>query len=232
MSQYSVPALSMEQVSFHYSKSTQAIIHIPSWQVKAGQKLFISGQSGSGKSTLLNLICGTLTPTQGRISILGTYFSGLSSGKRDEFRANHIGVVFQQFNLIPYLSVEQNVQLAAYFGKGLTPEVNTLIARNMQMLQLPQSLLAQRADQLSVGQQQRVAILRALINQPQIIIADEPTSGLDKQAQAGFIELLLQCVEQTQATLLFVSHDIELARYFDQHISLHELQKVGQYDVA
>ncbi|GAA0853110.1 ABC transporter ATP-binding protein [Aliiglaciecola litoralis] len=216
-------ALNIEQLTFRYQKDTPTIIDIPKWQVDAGDKIFVSGQSGSGKSTLLNLICGTLTPTSGTITLLEKPFSSLSSAKRDEFRAQHIGVVFQQFNLIPYLSVRQNVELAAYFGKGVSKESRELLRNNMSMLQLSEQLLEQRADQLSVGQQQRVAILRALINQPEIIIADEPTSALDSQAQAGFIQLLLDSVRQTQCTLVFVSHDIGLAQHFEKHIRLDQI---------
>lgn len=232
MSENRADALTIENLKFRYNKHSPAIIDIPSWQVSSGDMLFVSGQSGSGKSTLLNLICGTLSPTSGRISLLGKSITDLSGAKRDKFRARHIGVVFQQFNLIPYLSVKQNVDLAAYFGKGVSKHSEQVLHNSMSMLHLSTDILHQRADQLSVGQQQRVAILRAMINQPEIVIADEPTSALDSQAQGGFIELLLDSARQTQCTLIFVSHNIALADHFDHHIRLNDVNIAGQHHVA
>ncbi|MDO6693785.1 ABC transporter ATP-binding protein [Aliiglaciecola sp. 3_MG-2023] len=203
-------------------------IDIKKWQVEENQTVFISGQSGSGKSTLLNLICGTLQPSSGSISILGQAFSALSESKRDRFRAEHIGVVFQQFNLIPYLSVKQNIELAAYFGKGLKVATTETIINICQQLNLPSTLLQAPASQLSVGQQQRVAIARALINQPELLIVDEPTSALDSSARDSFMQLLMDSAKRYQFTLLFVSHDLSLADYFEQHIKLADINQAGE----
>ena len=129
-------------------------------------------------------------------------------------------MVFQQFNLIPYLSVEQNIQAAAYFADGWSTTLQSANAERMALLNLPTRILQQRADQLSVGQQQRVAIARALINQPELLIVDEPTSALDSDARDSFIQLLFQCVEESNSSLLFVSHDRALAQHFTDIVNI------------
>ncbi|MFA3790020.1 ABC transporter ATP-binding protein [Aliiglaciecola sp. SL4] len=229
-------SIEFDNVTFGYPNQNAAsladsqslTIDIKKWQVEENQNVFISGQSGSGKSTLLNLICGTLKPTSGTISILGQAFSELSESKRDRFRAEHIGVVFQQFNLIPYLSVKQNIELAAYFGKGLKIAPSETIINICNQLNLPSALLQKPASQLSVGQQQRVAIARALINQPELLIVDEPTSALDTSARDSFMQLLMDSAERYQFTLLFVSHDLSLAHYFEQHIKLADINQAWE----
>ena len=136
---------------------------LPEWTVEKGDRIFLHGPSGSGKTTLLNMLAGVLNADSGDITLLGEDFSSLSSGKRDGFRARHIGVVFQQFNLVPHLSVLKNIELAAYFG-GNKGNVESKAAGLINALKLPVEVLTQSAKSLSVGQQQRVAIARALIN--------------------------------------------------------------------
>lgn len=221
----SPPAITIEKLLFSYGKKQQPVLKIADWQIEAGQRVFLSGASGSGKSTLLNLLSGMLVPQSGEIRLLGQAFSSLSARKRDKFRARHIGVVFQQFNLVPYLSVQANIELAAYFAGG-KQYASTRARQLLQQLQLPASLLNQRADALSVGQQQRVAIARALINQPELLIVDEPTSALDANARDAFIKLLLACCDQQQSTLLFVSHDASLAQYFESHQSIQQINNL------
>ncbi|BDX08615.1 ABC transporter ATP-binding protein [Planctobacterium marinum] len=216
----------IENLSFQYDKSSDHnLIEIPHWHIDKGQKVFLYGPSGSGKSTLLNLLAGTLKPNTGTIHILGQEVSALSSRKRDKFRAQHIGVVFQQFNLIPYLSVEQNIRAAAWLGNNIDNNLDNKIQSIVTQLQLPLSVLSQQASQLSVGQQQRVAIARALINQPELMIVDEPTSALDTTARDSFMQLLLASCEQAKSTLIFVSHDPGLKNYFDTSVSLTEINK-------
>ena len=185
--------------------------------------MFLSGPSGSGKSTLLNLLCGTLTPTAGNIALLGQPFSSLSNRQRDKFRARNIGVVFQQFNLVPYLSVAQNISAAAYFsGKGnCSQKVLANTCELLDRLQLPSHVLHAKADALSIGQQQRVAIARALTNSPQLLIVDEPTSALDADARDSFMALLKEVA--SDSTMIFVSHDNAMERYFDRHCRISEL---------
>ncbi|AWL11575.1 Polar-amino-acid-transporting ATPase [Saliniradius amylolyticus] len=216
-------AVKLTDVRFAWQQAP--VLDIPEWQLTSGDSLFLYGPSGSGKSTLLNLLCGVLTPQSGQVKILGTAINQLSPGKRDRFRARHIGMVFQQFNLLPYLSVKDNIALAASFSGGRQLDADwrhTLIER----LELTDDILQRKASDLSVGQQQRVAVVRALLNKPELIIADEPTSALDSDLRDHFIELLLSSAEQSNATVIFVSHDKDLARHFDHHQNLAEINQV------
>lgn len=229
------PAVSLCDVSFRYPSADHSpagiddVVKIPHWQVQQGEHVFLSGPSGSGKSTLLNLLCGTLQPTKGSISLFGTAFSSLSSSKRDRYRANHIGVVFQQFNLIDYLTVEQNVEAAVYFsgtsGAQSKQRIHTRLPQLLEALQLPATIAHKQAGELSVGQQQRVAIVRALINSPELLIVDEPTSALDVAARDTFMTLLKQVANKS--TLLFVSHDPSLQAYFHQHVKMDDINQIA-----
>jgi putative ABC transport system ATP-binding protein len=225
-------AILMSKVMYRYPKSTAAALNIDDWRVKPGEQVFIYGRSGTGKSTLLNLLAGILTTKEGSITILGQALSELSARQRDSFRARHIGMVFQQFNLVPHLSVMENIQLAAYFA-GTNDE---LVQQRCQVLfeglSLELNLINRRADTLSIGQQQRVAIARALINHPKLLIVDEPTSALDNEAKAGFITMLMSLVKKEQTTLIFVSHDETLMPFFSQQISMADLSVSGVKHVA
>ena len=216
-------AIEVSNLQFSYTKKSAPVIDIKAWQVSQGEHVFLSGPSGSGKSTLLNLLCGTLTPTQGDIALLEQPFSSLSNRQRDKFRARHIGVVFQQFNLIPYLSVAQNIHAAVYFAstKPSKKIEDAKLCHLLDKLQLPSHVLHAKADALSIGQQQRVAIARALINDPQLLIVDEPTSALDSDARDSFMSLLKDVAGES--TMIFVSHDKAMESYFDRHCSISEL---------
>lgn len=213
----------------------QAIIEIEALHIEKGQHLFIEGPSGSGKSTLLNLLGGVLTPQQGSISILGQSLQQLSSSQKDSFRSNHIGFIFQQFNLIPYLSVLDNITLPCTFSALRKAKVlkrskclNTEAIRLLAALGLTDPALLQRnVNQLSVGQQQRVAVARAMLGSPEIIIADEPTSALDANHRQAFIEILFEECKKEDITLIFVSHDTSLKNHFDYHISLPEINQAN-----
>lgn len=219
-------AIDIHNLRFAYAKSAKDLLHIENWRVEAGQRVFLFGESGSGKSTLLNLLSGTLPPREGEIFILNQPFSALSSRKRDKIRAKHIGVVFQQFNLIAYLSVLDNVRVAAHFAGQHGGDITIRTKQLFEQLHLSESLLSKRADELSVGQQQRVAIARALINQPEILIVDEPTSALDANARDGFMKLLMECCDEANNTLVFVSHDDHLGQYFESHQNIDTLNLV------
>ncbi len=214
-------AIEISDVKFGYAANKPDVLNIAQWTVAPKEKVFVQGASGSGKSTLLNLLTGTLVPREGNIRLLGQAFSALPSRKRDAFRARHIGAVFQQFNLISYLSVQQNIEAAAYFAGQLGSSTVDTAKALMAQLQLPEHLLGERADSLSVGQQQRVAIARALINQPELVIVDEPTSALDASARDTFMQLLLSTT--ADCAVVFVSHDAHLARYFDKTAGMSEL---------
>lgn len=219
-------AIELSDLVFRYDKrNSQALLDIPNWQVLRGEQVFLYGPSGSGKSTLLNLLGGVLRPERGQIRLLNTNMGELSSRRRDRFRARHIGIVFQQFNLIPYLSVIDNILLAAHFSSD-TRDAKQRASELFERLHLPAVLLARRADLLSVGQQQRVAIARALINGPELLIADEPSSALDSDARDRFMTLLLQVCQLNQSTLVFVSHDRSLDKHFQKTVDLANINHV------
>jgi len=195
--------------------------------MNAGERVFIHGPSGSGKSTLLALLGGVLIPERGSVQVLGTELSSLPPARRDRFRGDHVGFVFQLFNLVPYLSVLENVMLPCRFsarrrGRAIDAggSVHAEAVRLLSHLDLEPSLLARQVTDLSVGQQQRVAAARALLGRPEIVVADEPTSALDANRQESFLRLLLQECAAAGATLLFVSHDRRLAVQFTREIDL------------
>jgi putative ABC transport system ATP-binding protein len=193
--------------------------------------VFLRGPSGSGKSTLLGLVGGVLVPRRGTVRLLGTDLTQLSAGARDRFRGEHLGFVFQMFNLIPYLSVLENVVLPSRFsperarripGGDTQAEATRLLAA----LGLAEpGLLARDVTELSIGQQQRVAAARALLGRPAIIVADEPTSALDHDSRESFLQLLMDECRDQGATLLFVSHDTSLGALFDRVVSLQDINR-------
>ena len=211
-----------------YKQGQNIILDIPFWALKRGESVFLHGESGSGKSTLLNLLSGMLVSKTGQVTIAGTNLGKLNSRQRDRFRAEHIGVVFQQFNLIPYLSVIDNVLLAANFAAGLSPEIEKKAKDLLSHVNLPEELYHQKANSLSIGQQQRVAIVRALLNEPEILLVDEPTSALDTHNRDTFIRLLSNVVSKHSTSLLFVSHDLSLASYFDKKTALSSINRLAQ----
>ncbi len=215
----------IQDLSFRYDNSKKVVLDIPQWSVQSGEQVFLHGPSGAGKSTLLNLLAGILLPTSGTIDILGKRINGLSGSQRDRWRARHIGVVFQQFNLIPYLGAVDNIKLAAHFGG--TANATGRATELLQALDIEMALHQQPATQLSIGQQQRVAIARALINQPELLIVDEPTSALDTPNRNAFMSLLLEQVAQHQTALVFVSHDLTLAERFTRVDCLADINLAG-----
>lgn len=208
-------------------------LDIPCLEIMAGERIFLHGPSGSGKSSLLGLLGGVAVPERGRIELLGRDMPRLSDRVRDAFRADHIGFIFQQFNLLPWLSALDNALLPCTFSSrrhertrdagGPRAEAERLLAR----LDLAPELWGKPAAELSVGQQQRVAAARALIGKPEILIADEPTSALDAPRQQVFIDLLLAEAATAGAALLFVSHDARLAAHFDRVVALAEINRAG-----
>jgi putative ABC transport system ATP-binding protein len=219
----SVAAIDISDLEFAYDRRAASVLAIEHWTVPRGASTFLRGPSGSGKSTLLHLICGLLTPSRGRLQVCGQDMTQLRGHARDRFRARHIGVVFQQFNLLPYLSVRDNLHIAERFGSARDP---LELAELLRRLDLPAAFLDRPAGSLSVGQQQRVAIARALVNRPDLLIADEPTSALDADARDAFIDLMLELAGEGRATVLFVSHDASLARHFDRAEDLPALNRI------
>ncbi|MBU0784887.1 MAG: ABC transporter ATP-binding protein [Gammaproteobacteria bacterium] len=210
--------LQCENLVFKYASSGFEL-RMSGFCMKAGDTVFLEGDSGSGKSTLLNLMAGVLTPQTGHVALMGKNLNTLSPGQCDALRVNHVGFLFQQFNLLSYLSVLDNVTLPCKFSKRRKHNaVQAAGSVEQAAVQLLNALgmgncLQQSVSTLSVGQQQRVAAARALIGKPDLIIADEPTSALDAGHQARFVELLLAQAAQQNTAVLLVSHDPELARY-------------------
>jgi putative ABC transport system ATP-binding protein len=195
--------------------------------VAAGRTVFLHGPSGCGKSTLLALLAGVLVARQGGVALLGQEWAALPGGARDARRADHVGVIFQQFNLLPYLTVLGNVLLPCRFSRLRASRCagSPLAAAHalLERVALPAALWGRRADTLSVGQQQRVAAARALIGAPELVIADEPTSALDAALREDFMALLLGACAASGSTLVFVSHDDRLADRFDERLALPAL---------
>jgi putative ABC transport system ATP-binding protein len=201
-------------------------IAIESLQVAAGEAVFLHGPSGSGKSTLLALMAGVLVATGGSIALAGTDWASLSPSRRDAHRALHVGYVFQQFNLLPYLSVVDNVRLAGRFALPREQRAGPRGAEALlEHMGLAPALWPKPAAALSVGQQQRVAAARALYGRPEVVIADEPTSALDAPLRDAFMALLLAECRAAGSTLVFVSHDERLSAAFDRRIALAEINR-------
>ena len=216
----------IESLRFQWSKNNNFKIFVPKLEVGRGKKVLFLGESGSGKTTLLSLICGFLEPLSGSISINDKIISDLTSTNKDAYRSDNIGIIFQQFNLLPYANVIDNIILPLYFSKQRSKKVENKINAAINLcdqLRLPESILNQKASNLSVGQQQRVAVARALIGSPSIIVADEPTSSLDTEAQELFLDLMFDQISKNSSTLLMVSHDKSLTNYFDQVIDINEI---------
>ena len=221
-------SIAIKSLKFGYSAGAdQVVVDLPDWSTKQGEQIFLHGPSGCGKSTLLNLLSGILPSDQGEITLLGQRIDTMSARRRDQFRANNIGYIFQQFNLIDYLSAIDNIRLALRFGQ--TDKSNNLeaIHKLLDTLNIGKNDRHKIIAQLSIGQQQRIAIARALINNPAILIADEPTSSLDQANQESFMSLLMSQARSLDMTVIFVSHDLSLASHFSRVESLAEINRAG-----
>lgn len=220
------PALVVEDLAFQRPDGWS--LQVAALRVEAGESVFLHGRSGSGKSTLLGLIAGTLRPERGTIRISDRQMPAARSGRRDRLRAEALGVVFQQFNLLPFLSLIDNVTLPCRFSAERARRASVLhgsVAAAAQALlshlDLPPERFAGRAvSTLSVGQQQRVAAARALIGAPPLILADEPTSALDPDAREAFLGLILDACRRHGSGLLLVSHDHAIRPLFDRAVEL------------
>jgi putative ABC transport system ATP-binding protein len=232
------PLLRARGLRFRWRRGAPLCLALDEFSLDPGERLFVHGPSGTGKSTLLALLGGVLVPEEGTLSMCvegrEIDLAALGARGRDRFRVDHIGFVFQQFNLVPYLSVLDNVLLPVRFSerrrKRLRAEPHQEAQRLLRALDLPASLEATPVTQLSVGQQQRVAVARALIGSPELIIADEPTSALDAQRQADFLRLLLEESAQTGASVIFVSHDERLAAQFPRQLALADINHAARVD--
>ena len=205
------------------------VLAIRELRVRTAQRVFVFGPSGCGKSTLLAMIGGVLVPREGAVAILGESLSGMNSAARDRIRADHVGFIFQQFNLVPYLSVVENVSLPCRYSRrrlkravDADGSLEKSAARLLSALGIGEELRSRKSTDLSVGQQQRVAAARALIGRPELVLADEPTSSLDADRRREFINLLVSECGRADSTVIFVSHDASLATHFDVAIDLQQ----------
>ena len=222
-------AIRLDDVKFAYAAATP-VLHFATLEIGRTESTFLYGPSGSGKTTLLGLLGGILAPQVGKIEVLGENLGEMTASERDAFRGRHVGFIFQMFNLIPYLSVGENIMLPA----RLREKSSSTVRRSSHAeIEAQARALAERlgigakftspATDLSVGQQQRVAAARALVGSPEIVIADEPTSALDTDHREAFITLLFEVCAAAKATLVFVSHDHSLKRLFTRSLSLPDL---------
>ncbi len=229
------PAIAINGLQFSYGSGPR-VLDVPSLFIERGTRVFLHGPSGCGKTTLLGILAGVLQARTGQVRVLDRDLVAMTGAQRDGFRAEHIGYVFQQFNLIPYLSAYDNIALPcrldarrrARLGSTSLDAAIHDVAAQLDIA----GLLQQQATSLSVGQQQRVAAARALLAAPELVICDEPTSSLDTDRRDAFLALLAASIAKANATLLFVSHDAALGARFDTQLSLPELNRATRHDAA
>jgi putative ABC transport system ATP-binding protein len=221
--------LAIRDLRFHWPGHRRFSLGIDDFILPVEQKLFLKGPSGSGKSTLLSLICGIVRPASGSICIDGVDITRLSASQVDRFRVDNFGIIFQQFNLLPYGSMLENVLLPLHFSSerkrraSANGTPSSEASRLLNRLGLEQALHSQAVTSLSIGQQQRVAVARAMIGNPRLVIADEPTSALDRDSRDEFVKLLFEEVSRAKASLIMVSHDDQLATAFDRKLEIAEV---------
>jgi ABC-type lipoprotein export system ATPase subunit len=196
-------------------------LHLPRLSILGGEAVALAGPSGSGKTTLLHILAGLITPTQGTATVNGVNVIALSESERDLFRARNVGYVFQSFNLLPAFSALENVLLALDLAGAVPPahRRSRAVALLTELGLGPR--LKHRPARLSIGEQQRVAVARALVNSPRVILADEPTANVDPATRQVVIGKLLAAARETQAVLLVATHDESLHSQFDRVVRLH-----------
>jgi putative ABC transport system ATP-binding protein len=224
------PVVRFDRVRFAWPGRNPFSLAIDDFSLRRGERMLLIGPSGSGKSTFLSLLAGIVVPQSGRIGVLGTDTAQLSPAMRDTFRAEHFGIIFQMFNLLPYGTVLDNVVLPLSFSKSRAARAAQSRGQALEAERLLSALglegdrmAASRTSRLSVGQQQRVAAARALIGKPEIIVADEPTSALDRNLQVAFLDLLFAEIASAGSSLVMVSHDESLGARFDRVLRLDDI---------
>ncbi len=233
------PVLELENLRFAWPGSPAPCLDIAELVVGPGETIFVHGPSGCGKSTLLSLLAGVLLPQGGRIAVQGVHWGDMGQVARDRHRVDHVGYIFQQFNLLPYLGVVDNAGLPCQFSASRR---SAAIRRSgsaraeaqtwLEAMGLDHALWRRASRELSVGQQQRVAAARALVGQPALVIADEPTSALDEDRRAAFLDLLLSACAQARSALVFVSHDQRMAPRFSRTVHLPSINRVAHGEGA
>ncbi len=228
-------ALALRDVRFGWPGGAFAL-SVPALRIPRGEKVLLVGASGSGKSTLLSLVCGINAADAGQVVVDGTDLGTLRAAARDRFRAERIGVIFQMFNLLPHARALDNILLPLRFApdrRARAGNPRDAALRLTRALGLPDALVTRgTAGVLSVGQQQRVAVARALIGAPPLIVADEPTSALDAGAQGAFLDLMFAQLAAAGASLLMVSHDDRIGARFDRVLDLDDIARVTRTGAA
>ncbi len=220
------PALHIEKLGFRYRLGEREVVRVDALAVAPGEAVLLTGSSGRGKSTLLQLIAGLLEPSEGVIRVHGQDIHALRGAKRDTFRGRQIGMIFQTFNLLTGFTAAENVMAAMHFAGG-TPAgehrsraVDTLSKLGLDRVDAP-------VEELSVGQQQRVAVARAVVNRPALVLADEPTASLDPPRADEAMDLIRRACAEAGAALVCTSHDPRMAERFERRVELDELMGAG-----
>jgi putative ABC transport system ATP-binding protein len=214
----------IQNLRFKYPKSDFEL-SIPELQIAAGEKVALIGPSGSGKTTLLNLIAGIETPLTGDLTVDGEQLFLMPESQRRNFRISRVGFVFQQFELLDYLTAADNILLPFFINSSLelTAERKKLAWQRADQMGLA-GKLNRHPERLSQGEQQRVAICRALVNDPALILADEPTGNLDPVNKRKILELLFELVSSGGQTLIVVTHDLGILEGFDRIIDFQNFE--------
>jgi len=194
-----------------------AVLNLNEWDVAAGERWLVLGPSGCGKTTLLHVIAGLIVPSDGEISVGGKNLKTLKNQERDRWRGTHVGIVLQALHLVSHLNVQANLRLAQYLAR--LPQDDARIAETLAALGVADKA-ARRPAELSQGERQRVAIGRAVVNRPKLLLADEPTANLDDAAAARAVQLLLSQAEQVGATLVVATHDARVKSHFVKTLQL------------
>jgi ABC-type lipoprotein export system ATPase subunit len=218
MIQNQIECISLGKNFFGKSKVVCAVENI-SLSVGRNEMVIIKGRSGAGKSTLLNLMCGLIKPTHGRVLYDNLCISNLSNAALSEILLNHVGIVFQSFNLLPTYTVFENIELAVVTKGSKTGSLETVIMSLLEQFGLKDKAYLMPSE-LSMGQQQKVAIIRTLIKQPSIIFADEPTGSVDDETAAEIIEFLLNLKNEKKITLVIATHGNTLEKFADRIFTL------------
>tara|TARA_Y100000588_G_scaffold183636_1_gene197452 strand:- start:7170 stop:7961 length:792 start_codon:yes stop_codon:yes gene_type:complete len=207
---------------------SQTVLDVPTLSLEPSQQVALRGSSGTGKTTLLNCIAGILTPDNGSILLNDRDMAALNESERDQVRAENTGFIFQTFNLLQGYTCLENVLLGMNFGRGPDKDLAEKLLRRVGL----EDRLRYRPSQLSVGQQQRVAVARALANQPKLVLADEPTGNLDPRNAQEVLKLIREICGENEAALLLVSHDQSVLDQFDDSLNLADLNRAVQREAA
>jgi len=222
-----VPLLKIQQLIKRFTApggEAHTVLDVPEFTLDAGQHVALRGASGTGKTTFLNCIAGILRPDQGDIELAGQNIAVASEGHRDQLRARHIGYIFQTFNLLEGYTCLENVLLGMSFSGQAKIQAAAAILKRVGL----SDRMDYRPSELSVGQQQRVAVARALANRPQLVLADEPTGNLDPQNAREALQLIREVCKENQAALLLVSHDQAVLDQFEDSLDLAEINQAAK----